>query len=224
MPKCTACGEHVDCPDCAERYAEKQSNTLSAYYTTAREGFDEHLDYQDTAADRLAVVNDPGDAVNEIADTVTPHYTSDLLQLAANCSHMATDEPELGPAFDGAHTPTNIIAANAYDAIITDLHEYAEELREAAEEAAEIDTMDLLEGAEELVEMLFDGSPCFGLPSDVAGLRRLLDTLTADSIEYEEEKPLCDDRRMRAARLWNDATGEDCADVADEVFSQRCEE
>ncbi len=61
--------------------------------------------------------NEPNDVISEIADTNTPLYTWDLMELAAENLNFATDEPELGPAFDGSPTPVNIIAANIYEAI-----------------------------------------------------------------------------------------------------------
>jgi hypothetical protein len=41
---------------------------------------------------------------------------------------MATEEPELGPAFDGKPTPVNIIAANIYEHLVEFLNEKAQEL------------------------------------------------------------------------------------------------
>jgi len=60
---------------------------------------------------------EPGDVIHEIADGWTPLYTSDLMELAADNIRLATDEPELGPAFDGNPTPVNIVAANVYEAL-----------------------------------------------------------------------------------------------------------
>lgn len=65
--------------------------------------------------------DEPHDIIHEIADSNVPVYTSDLMQLAADDLSLATNEPELGPAFDGSPTPTNIVAANVYDAITEDL-------------------------------------------------------------------------------------------------------
>lgn len=61
--------------------------------------------------------SEPHDAIHEIADTAVPVYTGDLLRLAAENLQLATDEPELGPAFDGTPTPVNIIAANVFEHI-----------------------------------------------------------------------------------------------------------
>lgn len=55
------------------------------------------------------------DVIHEIADSCVPVYTSQLLELANGDNCLATDEPEIGPAFDGTPTPVNIIAANVYE-------------------------------------------------------------------------------------------------------------
>jgi hypothetical protein len=74
-------------------------------------------------ADRWANYRDefyqgePHDVIAEIADSSVPVYTSDLLELASQNNNLATDEPELGPAFGGEPTPVNIIAANIYEAV-----------------------------------------------------------------------------------------------------------
>jgi hypothetical protein len=59
----------------------------------------------------------PYDVIIEIADSAVPVYTSDLLALACQDNSLATATPELGPAFDGSPTPTNIIAANVFEMI-----------------------------------------------------------------------------------------------------------
>ena len=61
--------------------------------------------------------DEPHDVIHEIADGAVPVYTSDLLALACEDNALATDTPELGPAFDGSPTPVNIIAANVFEAI-----------------------------------------------------------------------------------------------------------
>ena len=79
---------------------------------------------------------DEYDVFHEIADSNVPIYNYDLLQLASDNIFLAVNEPELGPAFDGSHTPINIIAANVYeylqeymlDNIETVKEEIAEEL------------------------------------------------------------------------------------------------
>jgi len=71
--------------------------------------------------DENSSADEPHDRIFEIADGSVPVYTHDLLRLAADNCHLATDEPELGPAngsnFDGTHSPVNIIAANVYEHI-----------------------------------------------------------------------------------------------------------
>jgi hypothetical protein len=75
------------------------------------------------------------DVIHEIADSSVPVYTSQLLDLAAEDNCLATDEPELGPAFDGTPTPVNIIAANVYERLTEVLWEAWHELDEAEETA-----------------------------------------------------------------------------------------
>ena len=65
--------------------------------------------------------NDEYDTIHEIADSSVPVYTHDILQLAASNNYLATEEPELGPAFDGSPTPVNIIAANIFEEIHSEL-------------------------------------------------------------------------------------------------------
>lgn len=55
------------------------------------------------------------DAAHELADSMVPVYTGELMELAAEDIDLATDEPEIGPAFDGSPTPVNIVAGNVYD-------------------------------------------------------------------------------------------------------------
>ena len=74
------------------------------------------------------------DIIHEIADSNVPIYNSDILEVAADNLYMATNEPELGPAFDGSPTPVNIIAANIYEAITERLYEVARELQESDDE------------------------------------------------------------------------------------------
>lgn len=79
---------------------------------------DRWVNYRDEFTD-----GEPHDVIHEIADGHVPVYHSDLLTLAAQDNSLATDEPELGPAFDGTATPVNIIAANVYEAITAALWE-----------------------------------------------------------------------------------------------------
>lgn len=81
---------------------------------------------------------EPHDTLFEIADSSVPVYTHDLLRLAADNCHLATDEPELGPAFDGSPTPANIIAANVFEYIQAALWKAWQEMldEEVADDAA----------------------------------------------------------------------------------------
>lgn len=74
---------------------------------------------------------DPDESIHEIADSSVPVYTGDLMQLAADNIDLATNTPELGPAFDGSPTPVNIVAANVYEYIVQELHDALHELQEA---------------------------------------------------------------------------------------------
>jgi len=64
------------------------------------------------------------DIILEVADSNVPIYTSDLLDVASNDNWVATNDPSLGPAFDGSPTPTNIIAANIFEGIEENLWEF----------------------------------------------------------------------------------------------------
>jgi len=79
--------------------------------------------------------DDPTDeAIFEIADSSTPIYNYDILQLAASNLFLATDAPDIGPAFDGSPTPINIIAANIYEYISNALYQRWSEIEKEKEE------------------------------------------------------------------------------------------
>ena len=73
---------------------------------------------------------DIDDLISEIADSSVPIYYGDIIQMAADNLDLATDVPELGPAFGGEATPCNIIAANIYEHISNALYGYKDELEE----------------------------------------------------------------------------------------------
>ena len=105
--------------------------TLHELRRYARESLDELVEID--AEEGLSNVyhftgNDLHDTVHELADGLVPVYTSDLMSLAADNLCLATDEPELGPAFGGEPTAVNIIAANVFEWLTTELWEYASEL------------------------------------------------------------------------------------------------
>ena len=74
--------------------------------------------------------DDPGDVINEIADSYVPVYNHDILRLAVDNINLALNEPELGPAFDGSPTPINIIAANIYEYIEQALYDAWNDIEE----------------------------------------------------------------------------------------------
>ena len=81
----------------------------------------------------------PCDLIAEVADESVPVYTYDLLQYGANNFDLMTEEPELGPAFDGSSTPVNIIAANIYEAVSNHLHQELDDILQELGEEAVID-------------------------------------------------------------------------------------
>lgn len=93
--------------------------TLHELRQYAHDNLDEAVEYG---------ISDIGDTIHELADGLVPVYTSDLMSLAAENLNLATDTPELGPAFDGSPTPVNIVAANVYEYLTGVLWEYANEL------------------------------------------------------------------------------------------------
>jgi len=79
----------------------------------------------------------PTDLIHEITGSacLMPNYS--YLKLACENMHLALDEPDCGPAFDGSPTPINIIVANLYENISNELHQYLyvlqdEDFKEAA--------------------------------------------------------------------------------------------
>jgi len=66
---------------------------------------------------------EPHDIIHELADNAVPVYNSDIMDWAAEDLDLALDTPELGPAFDGSPTPINIIAANIFEYIESELWE-----------------------------------------------------------------------------------------------------
>lgn len=54
------------------------------------------------------------DSIGELADSYTPFYYAEILAYAQDDVSLATEECEIGPAFDGSNTAVNIIAANIY--------------------------------------------------------------------------------------------------------------
>ena len=104
---------------------------LSDLLDDARESLKTEYDLLDS--------DEPYDYIAECADGFVPVYTSELIEYGYHNRDLMFDEPELGPAFDGSPTPTNIIAANIYEAVSNYLHQELDdiiaELEEEQEEA-----------------------------------------------------------------------------------------
>ena len=86
--------------------------------------------------------------IHEVADSMVPVYTSQLLELANEDNGLATDEPELGPAFDGAPTPVNVIAANVYERLTAVLWDAWREIENEESEQAHRDEEAVLESGQ----------------------------------------------------------------------------
>ncbi len=116
-----------------------ERKTMYKLLEGARESFDFDLEQQyDTDGDRLDFLNEPHDRIHEMADSHVPVYTASLMELAADDISIATDVPELGPAFDGEATPVNIIAANVYEAIQAALFEHANDIQQSMKDREHI--------------------------------------------------------------------------------------
>ena len=101
----------------------------------ARESLKESLEYNAELDDgEVYFSNDDHDTIFEVADSSVPIYTGDLMQLAADDINLAVNEPELGPAFDGSHTPVNIVAANVFEEIQNHLWECLEDVKSEIEQ------------------------------------------------------------------------------------------
>lgn len=101
----------------------------------AKEGLVEHMAYEEMdREERKAFLEEPHDTIHELADGAVPVYYSELLEAASQYNGLATDVPELGPAFDGEATPVNIIGANFYEAVEAALFEEATRLKEEIED------------------------------------------------------------------------------------------
>ena len=98
--------------------------TIDDVKESARESFLDALEYENFESFSDLKAFEPHDMIFETADSSVPVYTYDLLTIAASDLWLATETPDLGPAFDGSPTPVNIIAANIFEAIEADLWEY----------------------------------------------------------------------------------------------------
>lgn len=99
--------------------------TINNVINDAIENFKEALQYMDDNERHDFIEQDePHDLIFETSDGAVPIYTTDILECAVSDLYLATEEPELGPAFDGSPTPVNIIAANIFEAINNALWEW----------------------------------------------------------------------------------------------------
>ena len=73
---------------------------------------------------------EPHDTISELADSNTPIYHATILDMAASNWEIGQVESELGPAFDGTATPSNIAAANIYEHLNQKMHEWVSRLQE----------------------------------------------------------------------------------------------
>ena len=69
------------------------------------------------------------DWIHEIADSSVPVYTYNIMECAMEDMALATDVPEIGPAFDGSQTAANIVAANIYERVCNHLYEVEQKLK-----------------------------------------------------------------------------------------------
>ena len=115
--------------------SEQMSSSELTLYDLARDA--KEVFVEEIAKAGFTTADECSDLLYEIADSHVPVYYSTLLDLAAKHNHLGTDIPEIGPAFDGSPTPTNIIAANVYehlfDHLSNELHTAIEELGQNAQ-------------------------------------------------------------------------------------------
>ena len=126
-----------------QHHREKQNTITGGNTEMNKEQAEYYLpDLLDDARDSLK--NDynlldeqyPSDIVSEIADSFVPVYTFNLIEYGYHNRDLMFDEPELGPAFDGSPTPTNIIAANIYEAVYNHLYQELDSVLTELEEEA----------------------------------------------------------------------------------------
>ena len=106
----------------------ESEETLYEYLETHCEEYDnEAEDWQDTL-DEVANF-ECEDWIHEIADTSVPVYTYDIMECAMEDMSLATDVPEIGPAFDGSQTAANIVAANIYEKVCNHLYDMEQSIK-----------------------------------------------------------------------------------------------
>lgn len=65
--------------------------------------------------------------IYEIADSLVPCQTWDLLELALDNLRIASVQPEWWPSFDWSNTPINLIAANVYEFLVVEMDQRIDE-------------------------------------------------------------------------------------------------
>ena len=106
----------------------ESEETLYEYLKTHCEEYhNEEEDWQDTF-DEVANF-ECGDWIHEIADSSVPVYTYDIMECAMEDMSLATDVPEIGPAFDGSQTAANIIASNIYEKVCNYLYDMEQSIK-----------------------------------------------------------------------------------------------
>jgi len=165
--------------------------------------------------------DEPHDVIQEIADAAVPVYTSDLLRLAAESNDLATATPEVGPAFDGAPTPVNIIAANVFEAIEVGLWEEWQRIESEAKSLGETIAHAECEGYE---RGLAAGSWVVDGNTSEATARRLLEGIEDGDPEILDGLPsaplsgeFADDLTPRDVLDWYELGEDD--DGADDVLA-----
>jgi hypothetical protein len=116
--------------------SEQHTTELASILAAARGELTERWEHYRDDFGPAPSVQYASDVIHEIADGLVPVYTSELLELACADNSLGTEEPELGPAFDGSPTPANIIAANVYERITADLFVRFEEIRREGDEGS----------------------------------------------------------------------------------------
>ena len=110
--------------------SQSEETLLEHIVMHIEEYHNEAEDWQDTLD---YIINlECSDIIHEIADGCVPVYTADILNCALEDLGLATDEPEIGPAFDGCATAVNLIAANIYEKICNHLYEVEQKLKRKA--------------------------------------------------------------------------------------------
>ena len=111
----------------SEVLSESEETLYEYLKTHCEEYHNEAEDWQDTF-DEVANF-ECGDWIHEIADSSVPVYTYDIMECAMEDMSLATDVPEIGPAFDGSQTAANIIASNIYEKVCNYLYDMEQSIK-----------------------------------------------------------------------------------------------